>query len=83
MTDTILSAYAANWIETLQSPMMVNAFLAGILIALASGAMGYFTISRQSTFAAHALAHIGLPGATLLAAGLLSGHWAKKQTRGK
>ncbi len=67
MTDTILSAYAANWIETLQSPMMVNAFLAGILIALASGAMGYFTISRQSTFAAHALAHIGLPGATLAA----------------
>jgi len=26
--------------------------------------MGYFTIARRSTFAAHALAHIGLPGAT-------------------
>ena len=45
MTDTILSAYAANWIETLQSPMMVNAFLAGILIALASGAISPFPAS--------------------------------------
>ena len=26
--------------------------------------MGYFTIARHSTFAAHALTHIGLPGAT-------------------
>ena len=39
-------------------------FLAGLCIALAAGVMGYFTIARHSTFAAHALAHIGLPGAT-------------------
>ncbi|WP_455593942.1 metal ABC transporter permease [Bifidobacterium merycicum] len=43
---------------------MTNAFIAGLCIALAAGVMGYFTIVRHSTFAAHALAHIGLPGAT-------------------
>ena len=43
---------------------MTNAFIAGLCIALAAGVMGYFTIARRSTFAAHALAHIGLPGAT-------------------
>ncbi|KFI73292.1 ABC transporter, permease protein, probably The Mn2 /Zn2 transporter [Bifidobacterium minimum] len=53
-----------NWMETLSSPFMTNAFLAGICISIAAGVMGYFTIARHSTFAAHALAHIGLPGAT-------------------
>ena len=53
-----------NWMETLSTPFMTNAFLAGLCIALAAGVMGYFTIARHSTFAAHALAHIGLPGAT-------------------
>jgi zinc/manganese transport system permease protein len=53
-----------HWIETLQTPFMMKAIVAGALIAIAAGTMGYFTISRNSTFAAHALAHIGLPGAT-------------------
>ena len=52
------------WLETLHTPFMTNAFIAGLCIAVASGVMGYFTIARHSTFAAHALAHIGLPGAT-------------------
>ncbi|WP_300766909.1 metal ABC transporter permease [uncultured Bifidobacterium sp.] len=52
------------WMETLSSPFMLNAFLAGICISIAAGVMGYFVIARHSTFAAHALAHIGLPGAT-------------------
>ncbi|WP_339349764.1 metal ABC transporter permease [Bifidobacterium indicum] len=53
-----------HWMDTLTAPFMVNAILAGLFIAIAAGAMGYFTIARHSTFAAHALAHIGLPGAT-------------------
>lgn len=53
-----------HWMETLEAPFMVHALTAGFLIAIAAGAMGYFTIARHSTFAAHALAHIGLPGAT-------------------
>lgn len=57
-------AFDPDWMDTLTAPFMANAFLAGLCIALAAGVMGYFTIARQSTFAAHALAHIGLPGAT-------------------
>ncbi|MBW3094998.1 metal ABC transporter permease [Bifidobacterium sp. 64T4] len=57
-------SFDPNWMETLTAPFMTNAFIAGLCIALAAGVMGYFTIVRHSTFAAHALAHIGLPGAT-------------------
>ncbi len=57
-------SFDPNWMETLTTPFMANAFIAGLCIALAAGVMGYFTIVRHSTFAAHALAHIGLPGAT-------------------
>lgn len=53
-----------QWTQILTSNFMLQAFIAGILIAIACGMMGYFTIIRHSTFAAHALAHIGLPGAT-------------------
>lgn len=57
-------SFDPNWLTTLSAPFMTNAFLAGLAIAVAAGVMGYFTIARRSTFAAHALAHIGLPGAT-------------------
>jgi zinc/manganese transport system permease protein len=57
-------SFDPTWMATLQAPFMVNAALAGLCISVAAGVMGYFTIARHSTFAAHALAHIGLPGAT-------------------
>ncbi|NEG96132.1 iron chelate uptake ABC transporter family permease subunit [Bifidobacterium sp. SMB2] len=57
-------AFDPEWMSVLTAPFMVNAIEAGLLIAVAAGIMGYFTITRHSTFAAHALAHIGLPGAT-------------------
>ncbi|MDN6854524.1 MAG: metal ABC transporter permease [Bifidobacterium crudilactis] len=57
-------SFDTAWMTTLQAPFMVNAALAGLCISIAAGMMGYFTIARHSTFAAHALAHIGLPGAT-------------------
>ncbi|KAB7790075.1 metal ABC transporter permease [Bifidobacterium leontopitheci] len=63
MSDIDFS-FDPNWLETLSVPFMTNAFIAGLCIAIAAGVMGYFTIARHSTFAAHALAHIGLPGAT-------------------
>lgn len=56
--------FNSEWMTILSAPFMHNAFLAGACIAIAAGVMGYFTIARHSTFAAHALAHIGLPGAT-------------------
>lgn len=59
-----LSISTSEWIETLKAPFMINAAVAGLLISLAAGFIGYFVIARKSAFAAHALAHIGLPGAT-------------------
>jgi zinc/manganese transport system permease protein len=46
-----------------QYHFMQNAFLAGTLVALAAGAIGYFMVLREQTFAGHALAHIGFAGA--------------------
>jgi zinc/manganese transport system permease protein len=43
---------------------MVNAFEAGTVVALIAGAIGYFVVLRSSSFAAHALSHIGFAGAT-------------------
>jgi zinc/manganese transport system permease protein len=56
--------YQANWFDVLQSTFMRHALIGGTLVALASGLVGYFVVIRQSAFAAHALAHIGFPGAT-------------------
>jgi zinc/manganese transport system permease protein len=46
-----------------QYHFMQNAFLAGTIVALAAGAIGYFMVLREQTFAGHALAHIGFAGA--------------------
>ncbi len=54
----------SNWWEVVTSNFMRTAFLGGILVAVASGIIGYFVIIRGSMFASHALAHIGFPGAT-------------------
>ncbi len=66
MTRDIVAmvGYQDNWIQILGSSFMRNAWLGGTIVALAAGLMGYFIVVRNSAFAAHALAHIGLPGAT-------------------
>ena len=56
--------FQPNWLEVLQTSFLRNALLGGSLVALAAGLLGYFVITRQNAFAAHALAHIGFPGAT-------------------
>ncbi len=56
--------YQPNWLDILDSAFMRNALIGGTIVALAAGIIGYFVVVRQSAFAAHALAHIGLPGAT-------------------
>jgi zinc/manganese transport system permease protein len=56
--------FQSNWLEVLQSPFMRHALIGGSLVAVAAGLLGYFVITRQNAFAAHALAHIGFPGAT-------------------
>src|SRR5579864_1101782 len=47
-----------------QYQFMVNAFTAGTVVAITAGAIGYFVVLRGSSFAAHALSHIGFAGAT-------------------
>ena len=42
---------------------MQNAYLAGTLVALAAGAMGYFMVLRSQSFAGHTLAKVGFSGA--------------------
>ena len=56
--------FQPEWLEILSSPFMRNALVGGSLVAVAAGLLGYFVITRQNAFAAHALAHIGFPGAT-------------------
>jgi len=62
--NVIALGYQDNWAQILMSAFMRNALIGGTLVALAAGLIGYFIIVRSSAFAAHALAHIGFPGAT-------------------
>jgi zinc/manganese transport system permease protein len=52
----------------LQFHFMQNALAVGTLVALLSGAIGYFVVLRGQSFASHMLSQVGFPGA---AAGVL------------
>jgi zinc/manganese transport system permease protein len=43
---------------------MRTAFMAGGVVAVVAGAVGFFLIMRNLTFAGHALSHVGFAGAT-------------------
>ena len=47
----------------LQYHFMQNAFLAGTLVAVLAGAVGYFVVLRGQSFIAHMLSQVGFPGA--------------------
>ena len=54
------------WIDLqqiFQYQFMQHAFEAGTLVAIVAGIVGYFVVLRRSSFAAHALSHIGFSGA--------------------
>lgn len=46
-----------------QYPFMQHAFEAGTIVAIIAGIVGYFVVLRRSSFAAHALSHVGFSGA--------------------
>lgn len=46
-----------------QYSFIQNAFLAGTVVAVVAGFVGYFLVTRGLTFAGHALSHIGFAGA--------------------
>ena len=54
-------------INLLQHDFVQNAFLAGTLVALLSGLVGYFVVLRGQAFACEALSHVGFAGATAAA----------------
>jgi zinc/manganese transport system permease protein len=43
---------------------MRHAFVAGTIVAIIAGVVGYFVVLRQSSFAAHSLSEIGFAGAS-------------------
>jgi zinc/manganese transport system permease protein len=55
----ILSDLQVMW----QYDFMRHAFEAGTIVAIIAGIIGYFIVLRRSSFAAHALSHIGFAGA--------------------
>ena len=56
--------FQSDWLQILRSPFLQHALIGGSLVAVAAGLLGYFVVVRQGAFAAHALAHVGFPGAT-------------------
>lgn len=69
----------ANGISQIFSyQFMVNAFWAGTIVAILAGLMGWFMVLRGQSFAGHALAVVGFPGAagaTLLGIGVAWGYF--------
>jgi zinc/manganese transport system permease protein len=65
--NTLPIAFSWNIIADLQSMLqydfMRHAFEAGTIVAIVAGIIGYFIVLRRSSFAAHALSHIGFAGA--------------------
>jgi zinc/manganese transport system permease protein len=45
-------------------PFMVNALLAGTIVAVMAGVVGWFMVLRRQTFAGHSLSVMAFPGAT-------------------
>ena len=45
-----------------QYDFMLHAFQAGTIVAIVAGIVGYFVVLRRSSFAAHALSHVGFTG---------------------
>jgi zinc/manganese transport system permease protein len=53
----------ADWQDITQYAFMRHAFLAGTIIAIVAGVVGYFVMLRGMAFASHTLANIGFAGA--------------------
>jgi zinc/manganese transport system permease protein len=61
------TGFSLNLISDLQNmwqyEFMQHAFEAGTIVAIVAGVIGYFVVLRRSSFAAHALSHVGFAGA--------------------
>src|SRR5690242_10456720 len=66
LTDTLSPSWdlVADIQILLHYHFMQNAYLAGTLVALTAGIIGYFMVLRDQSFAGHSLANVGFAGAT-------------------
>jgi zinc/manganese transport system permease protein len=62
-----MTAFFSSFFNLLGQQFVINAFMAGTLIAIVAAIVGYFVVLRAQAFAAHALSHVGFAGATLSA----------------
>jgi len=62
-----IMTFSINLLTDLQTMwqygFMQHAFEAGTIVAIVAGIVGFFVVLRRSSFAAHALSHIGFAGA--------------------
>jgi zinc/manganese transport system permease protein len=64
MVDISFSFNLLSDLQTMwQYDFMQHAFEAGTIVAIIAGIVGYFVVLRRSSFAAHALSHVGFAGA--------------------
>jgi zinc/manganese transport system permease protein len=54
----------SNLLTLFNYHFMQNAYIAGTLVAIMAGIMGYFVVLRHQSFAGHSLANVGFAGAT-------------------
>src|ERR1039458_1158419 len=50
--------------EVLEYHFMINALLAGSIVAVMAGLVGWLTVMRRETFAGHTLSMMAFPGAS-------------------
>ncbi|GAC1645570.1 MAG: hypothetical protein NVS4B8_17150 [Herpetosiphon sp.] len=53
-----------DWHTIFQYDFMQHAYIAGTVVAITAGIVGYFVVLRNVSFAGHSLAHVGFAGAT-------------------
>lgn len=67
LADLSYTGFSLNLWQDVQSmwqyDFMRHAFEAGSIVAIVAGVVGYFVVMRRSSFAAHALSHVGFAGA--------------------
>ncbi len=64
MLTLLINVIQLTWDTLFHYHFMQNAYIAGTLVALIAGFMGYFVVLRHQSFAAHSLANVGFSGAT-------------------
>jgi zinc/manganese transport system permease protein len=66
-TDLVANGFSwkiwSDFNQIWQYSFMRNAFIAGTMIAVVGGVVGYFVVLRRLSFASHALSHVGFAGA--------------------